>query len=386
MNLDAQRHGVPDHRQTAIMQLAHGSSIWIFSLSSLIASNEVPAQLKAFLANPRIIKVGKNVATDLKYLEEDFKSAVPFVGGCNIAQMAKDRNVVDSARVGLADLSQKILSCTLDKDQHIRVSNMWSGDLTRDQKAYAAQDVWASLQIYNALLQMNVPTPVDFTQSILIGYQVYVYQPDRTTIIAHGTVSPHSLDRVYDGINISSTRTVITIVEVYVSGAIMDIHRKKVLGAFGAAPFDVICQKAQVQTYVPGFVQPAQTDFDVQLEDVVQASIGADRENEESENSDVVVCPDDPLCASLDIGFNDKNTTHCESPSSGGNTDSQIEAEYRRIAQELFDMEWPSEVRSGVLKDIFHVFHMIPVSKFHGLQTTFQQALRDAIFLPDKED
>ncbi|XP_006454870.1 hypothetical protein AGABI2DRAFT_114604 [Agaricus bisporus var. bisporus H97] len=43
-------------------------------------------------------------------------------------------------------------------------------------------------------------------------------------------------------------------------------------------------------------------------------------------------------------------------------------------------------IRSRVLKDVWHVFHMFYLSVTHGLQKQFTRELRDAIFIPDKED
>jgi hypothetical protein len=65
VDLDHQRNPLPNQRRTAVMQLAHGSNIWIFQLSNFIRTKQIPVQLCEFLANPQVIKVGKSVATDL---------------------------------------------------------------------------------------------------------------------------------------------------------------------------------------------------------------------------------------------------------------------------------------------------------------------------------
>ena len=51
--------------------------------------------------------------------------------------------------------------------------------------------------------------------------------------------------------------------------------------------------------------------------------------------------------------------------------------------------EIPTEyplIQSRVLKDPFHVFNMIYISRAHGLLYDFAHALCDAMFIPDKED
>ncbi|KAJ7689636.1 hypothetical protein B0H17DRAFT_1331730 [Mycena rosella] len=47
---------------------------------------------------------------------------------------------------------------------------------------------------------------------------------------------------------------------------------------------------------------------------------------------------------------------------------------------------WATIVRSRVLKDIFHVFHMIYISRTHGLRLAFIHAFRDACLIPHPID
>lgn len=48
--------------------------------------------------------------------------------------------------------------------------------------------------------------------------------------------------------------------------------------------------------------------------------------------------------------------------------------------------EWPSEVRSRVIKDVFHLMHVFPLSQTHGAKADFCRALRDALLIPDPMD
>ena len=43
-------------------------------------------------------------------------------------------------------------------------------------------------------------------------------------------------------------------------------------------------------------------------------------------------------------------------------------------------------IQSHVLKDIWHIFDMITISKSHGLRSEFSRTLCDAVFLINKED
>ncbi|KAF6742765.1 hypothetical protein DFP72DRAFT_1104354 [Ephemerocybe angulata] len=388
VDLDARRSGVPDRRTTAIMQLAHGKHIWIFQLTNFIENRTIPAQLISFLSNPQFIKVGKNVESDLRYLQDDFQSERPFVGTCDIAQLAKAKKVIDNSRMGLAQLCNEVLSCSLEKDPGIRVSPDWSGDLTEEQKQYAALDGWASLQIYLALVKIAVPLPVDFSQPVPEGLEVFLYQSDRTRIIARGIISPHARNcNSWEGVNITKTRTIVQVNEVYVPGAIMPLQRNRTLSSFPeGTPFHVICLKTQVKHYVPDYlarIQPApamppQPDAggdmpDYAIEDVVE-------DLEQANN---------PSLAHLNVGFNDENSVppQTSSPLQPTNkSDEAIAKLYEQILESITRTPWAPEIRSGVLKDIFHVFHMIYIPKSHGLRVTFARILRDAIFLADKED
>ena len=99
----------------------------------------------------------------------------------------------------------------------------------------------------------------------------------------------------------------------------------------------------------------------------------------------------DPSLESLYISFVDPSSLPGDSELaslsvSEAETDSLADAECDHILKHLEDLPWLSAHRSGVLKDIFHVFHMIYISRSHGLCVMFTCALRDAIFLPDPED
>ena len=85
------------------------------------------------------------------------------------------------------------------------------------------------------------------------GLEVFVYQEDRSRIIARGTVSQFHYNSL-DGINVTPTRVLVDVQEVYVPGAIIVTHRGHPLSSFGDTPFPVICRKTQVYTFVESFV------------------------------------------------------------------------------------------------------------------------------------
>ena len=379
VDLNARRNGVPDPQSTAILQLAHGKRIWIFQVAAHIRSGSLPAQLSTFLANPLVRKVGRNVNFDLKSLEEASHSTKPFVGGLDIARLSKDKGVVKDARLGLVNLCAAVLGKHLEKDESVRVSSEWSNTtLSKEQMKYAALDVWASLQIYNQLQALQVPSPLTFTPLPLPGTKVFLYQEDRTRIIACGQISMHTYNSL-DGINISPSRSLIDIAEIFIPGAVITVHHGRPLSSFGPPPFSVVCKKSQVYTFVESFL-PAQTGI---ASPDPSGALSSDSEDTVEPSS----LSDDPTMEPLNVGFSDPPISSMTPPdsTSGGLDISGIE-EWGSIIADLAEIPWPTEVRSRVLKDIFHVFQMISIPKTHGLRVKFSRALRDAIFLPDPED
>jgi hypothetical protein len=63
-----------------------------------------------------ILKVSQAVAANLKYLQAASNTFTPFVGAANLAQFAKDNLAATSEKIGLADLSAKIIGKHLSKN------------------------------------------------------------------------------------------------------------------------------------------------------------------------------------------------------------------------------------------------------------------------------
>jgi len=305
----------------------------------------------------------------------------------DLEQLAKAKNIVSDARASLSELCIKTLSCVLPKDLNTCISTDWSADeLTEDQIQYAALDAWASLKIYEKLNSLQIPAPVDFNSRLPAEYQVFIYQQDRTTIIARGIISPDSFQS-FEGINITRTRVLIQVNDVYVPGAIISLHRDQSLSSFGEPPLNFVCRKSQIKTFVEDFIplpslSPALSISTHSTEDLDPLAelgdSGPPSSLVQSNHSDL---------ENLNISFSDVNAlppTLSDSPS--GAIDQAAVEGFFQLLNELTAMPWAPAIRSGVLKDIFHVFQMIYIPKSHGLCVTFSQALRDAIFLPDAED
>jgi hypothetical protein len=308
------------------------------------------------------------VAFDLQQLEEGSNSQRPFIGGHDIARLAKDKGVIKDAHIGLADLCAKVLHWHLEKDPNLRVSSEWSNvTLSEDQKWYAALDVWASLQIYKDLEVMAVPAPLSFSPPPKPGTEIFLYQEDQTKIIARGQISVDQSKHL-DGINISPTRTLIDVHDIYVPGAIITVHHGRPLSSFGAPPFPIVCKQQQVYSFVESFIPPPVAVAPPET----QSTAAVDTTAELPSNIDA---SDDGMDPGVDQTMDRLNITFAD-PSAGAPSvvqpeqDSGIDiggrGQWDVFLRELAAQQWPTQTRSRVLKDIFHVFQMIIIPKTHG--------------------
>lgn len=346
-------------------------------------------QLVTFLSNPQILKVGRNVKLDLQGLQDVSSSSLRFIGGVDIATIAKKKGVIKDARTGLHDLCAAILHLNLEKDESIRVSREWEATvLSPEQRNYAAMDVWASLEIYHALQAMLVPEPLNFEPPPPPGTPVFIYQEDRTTLIARGQTALEDIHSVR-GISVTKTRVVIEVKDVYVPGAVIVTHQGHPLSFFGSVPFMIVCKKSQIRTFVESFIPNLQSPSSPSTSLPTPPTPEELLELVPSHDPDI---PPDPSLQSVNIGFDtsfqsdsEPADPHTTNPLPGDLDPFGVE-ECNRILQLLETHPWPPQKRSGVLKDVFHVFHMLRLTKNHGLVAQFSRSLRDILFLPDPED
>ncbi|KAJ7506313.1 hypothetical protein B0H11DRAFT_1903699 [Mycena galericulata] len=116
-NVETSDHGyITGRGQTAILQIGYRNMICIIQLGLMLAGGRIAPVLMQVLQNPQILKVGRAVSGDLKYLEQATCPSQPFVGAVDLAKMAKDRLVVTNAKISLADLCAVTLGTRLNKN------------------------------------------------------------------------------------------------------------------------------------------------------------------------------------------------------------------------------------------------------------------------------
>ncbi|KAG9223671.1 hypothetical protein CCMSSC00406_0008554 [Pleurotus cornucopiae] len=379
--------------QTAILQIAFDKSI-----GTMLTGGHLPDLLLQVLSNPHIIKVGRCVSADLRYLQQCcHNSKAKFTGAVDLGKYAKDCLLVPTARVSLSDLCAKVLSKSLNKNISERTSTFWEEEtLTAQQLHYAALDAYASLLLYEHLSKTTVPTPL--IGPLVAGDPILLYTSDRTRCAAEGTISPHASDVKYSGINITPTRTVIVITKVHIPAAFVlnGTSDKQQLASFGAVPFHVVCLRNHLRQSTNQVTHP---------EAPVESTQSLSAMESVSEAALTTVIPEISTADDDDNGDNFTNpvtrigTMLLESLRSGvlpsssqlpadNTVDPDSEAEGRQVIEECNSnaSKWSSVIRSRVLKDPFHVLDMFYISVSHGLLHDFLLTLRDTIFIPDKVD
>ncbi|KJA22277.1 hypothetical protein HYPSUDRAFT_202294 [Hypholoma sublateritium FD-334 SS-4] len=385
--------------EVSVIQIAYERRVYILQISRMLIERHLPEKLIMLLSNPRIRKAGRMVASDLKYLESSLDDPPPFLGALDLAVFARDHHVVPNAKIGLADLCATVLQKQLAKNVSERVSSAWEErTLTPAQIRYAACDAYAPLLIYEKL--STIPAPSVLPEALVPGTPVLLYGTDQK-IIAHGILS-EKIHQQYDAINLTPTRILVDIEHVQIPAAKLSTHNNRELSSFGNVPFKAVCRRSHLRIYNPDSQAFFLPDIRVHLNPMALAQsndmdidLPAITSNEASNQDNQVEGSMDLSDESGGVGDLVGNTNILDSGAGLGEA-AGIQSTHTRDPESaqhgeetmgsIEDNKWDDNIRSRVLKDIFHVFNMLRILTVHGLRNEFARALRDGIFIPDKED
>ncbi|TFY76365.1 hypothetical protein EWM64_g7647 [Hericium alpestre] len=163
--------------QVAVIQIAHSSGVFMIQTYPFLRSGrlELPSVLLTLLQSPLVAKAGVGILSDLQKLYRDCglegSKTEQFTGGIELAQLAKQRNLIKHARISLADLTALCIQRHLPKDLEIRVSTLWGNpDLPTSFIKYAASDAYASLRVYEFVhLTTQSPCTLDILSLSLLS-------------------------------------------------------------------------------------------------------------------------------------------------------------------------------------------------------------------------
>ncbi|SJL13797.1 uncharacterized protein ARMOST_17245 [Armillaria ostoyae] len=382
--------------RVALIQVIYNHGIYLIPLRSYLDHDgylrKLPRALLAFLRSPRLLKVGVNVQADLTRLFKDCglpDMSQPFVGALELGKMAKERNLVDRANVSLADLTAKVLHCSLSKDEHIRVSTAWDTlPLTPEQERYAALDVFAVFGIYDAFTELPVGGPV--TSATVGGTVVKLLSRDRHTTVAYGVVAPDRPKKFGD-VNVTKTRALVNVTRILASGyltrAEVSPARQEVpLSSLATTlPFQLLCCTRDLRICVGSDLNEARL-----------------LESGSSPSNTPAIEPPAPEVYTPDGNPISPSHTSDSAPSftdvdNGIDFDPDIEQSVEEavhhsedhsalLEEVLLFIAGDPVVRSRVLGDIWHLMDMFDISVHHGLRRAFARALRDALYIHNLDD
>ncbi|KAJ7227493.1 hypothetical protein GGX14DRAFT_347896 [Mycena pura] len=329
-NIDITPHGrLTQQGPPAVLQLAYKDQVHVLQIGEMLKRQVLPLQLLNLLQEPRVIKAGRSVNADLRRLAT----------ACGKPP-------------GLFNL-------------------------TAIQQQYAARDAYAALVLYRKINETPLPVPMD--QHTCCGASVLLLTDDNKKLAARGVISPAAALEMFNGKNLTSTRTVITVREVLVPGAIIGQNDKKCsLKDHGDPPFDILAHRSHVRVVSHRHVNlpppPPQPLFMSEPLPPDLAETPAD-----DPSGDFISLGED-LDAIDDVESG--NSTH-----STGDRDAANAAEGTSVLGDIPVLAtYASLIRSRVLKDVFHVFNMLYISRTHGLRVPFSRALRDALLVPHPAD
>lgn len=126
--------------KVALMQISTADECFLFRLNMV----GICAELKAFLENPDILKIGLSVHDDFNAICRT--QPIEPQGFVDLQHLVKNYTVTD---ISLQKIYAIIFGEKISKGQ--RLTNWEAESLTPAQQAYAALDAWACLKIYRYL-------------------------------------------------------------------------------------------------------------------------------------------------------------------------------------------------------------------------------------------
>ncbi|KAK4378830.1 hypothetical protein RND71_000692 [Anisodus tanguticus] len=135
------------NNKSATLQLCIDNTCLIVQLFYL---DEIPKTLEKFLATPRFIFVGVEVAEDILKLKNEY--GLVCFSKADIRDVAKNKWPGRFSRPGLKLLANEICGLYMAKPMHVCQSNWEARVLSESQVEYACIDAYASYKIGHKLL------------------------------------------------------------------------------------------------------------------------------------------------------------------------------------------------------------------------------------------
>ncbi|KAK6981231.1 hypothetical protein R3P38DRAFT_3234489 [Favolaschia claudopus] len=414
----------------SILQLAPHSdpeSIFIIPVHKF---DHLPPSLLRLLVSNRVFKIGSSIKADFTRLKKQFpqlKDLTSF-NVIDLKAYSVERGVIRRKKPGSLDvLAEKVLKVYLSKDDSLRKNDEWETlPLPSHLMCYAALDVHVSLRIFAEVTKL---APLDWVRhDSPAGSRVALLVHEGGEIAAYGKIAA-TQPSVVSGVRVktqTNSRVVIDVDQVLIPTAAAILHLlpsenptarrrtgpkagaytlQQLQAAASGSVFQIVCPVALLNFDRAG-VCPSQDGSQIPsistrdpLELCPTATLTPDSgetSGSESESDDEYVLTRVTPDASTDgrqenLQMHEAHTQVNPRQNRGEKRDhSTMESEafvthslgddLLSILRKLVDAPEDTErIYTRILKDIFHAFHMIPISVNHGLRAAFLHALRDHI-------
>lgn len=385
-------------QKVSLVQLAYKDNVFLFQLRKGI--RKLPGALVTLLQSSYVMKHGVRVKNDIQYLLEDYGEDPTTVDGfCDSAKFCFENNIGKRANQSLAKVCELVLHKKLEKPEDIRVSEDWGSlDLTPAQKKYAALDAWASLCVYQTVSKGGIyGGKINSAQT---GVHVGIYSGLVGKASAHGVIATEDerisyWDKILREAPESSLLKkkdkylVINVTRVLIPGAFVDAYDvSKCLGDQGAPSFLILCDKSKIKTVNPNDMKESNNSLAeaapvTSFTNATHAQLLKPHElriNDTNDSLEEEIDADESVFnAALEQMLNELDDTDEE---------ESLMDESEEIESEV-DTSMNEDKRAyytRVLKDIFHLMEMLPISLKHGMSKEFKRRFRDALFIIDKND
>lgn len=135
----------------ALMQMSTETDCFLFRLNMI----DIPEELQQLLENPGILKVGLSLSDDMTVIRR--RKPIEPAGFVELQRLCPAYDIRDAS---LQKIYAILFGRRISKSQ--RLTNWEARTLTTAQQSYAALDAWACLRIFNQLMTLPTPTPVQF--------------------------------------------------------------------------------------------------------------------------------------------------------------------------------------------------------------------------------
>ncbi|KAG6818630.1 hypothetical protein H0H93_003334 [Arthromyces matolae] len=385
----------------------------------------LPTSLLRFLLSPQVVKIGSNIKGDFTRIKKQFNELVDQTSFTiiELKEYCIQHGVIDSGVSGSLDtLVEKAMGMYLSKDTSLRKSEAWEKKvLDDDHKRYAALDAYASRLVFEkasslpARRTVSYETPPGTRVCLLMqeGGEVVAYgkvaaeQPtslgnvrvktpnkNRLVVDINSLLNPssaallHHLPRSSQSSTKSGCLTLGQLCAASLSAPAFQIVSPVTLLIFDDRPHKLNPSTSASSTVPPnwrGVIDP------VLLNDIppsLNSNNFEDDEDEHEHQDDLLTDRDFDDADTVKIDMLEaysKTFPNAQEGNSSSLTPPPLTDSITILDKLVNSAPTVPEEYQRIKKDLFHVFHSIPMSVNHGARLLFLRALRDHLMRWDPD-